>query len=62
MSDVVIPVRAEREYDVVIGRGLLAHLPRIWGYLGRNLAHPELRALARWYDTHFPLAERRRTH
>ncbi|MBK9740239.1 MAG: 3-dehydroquinate synthase [Actinobacteria bacterium] len=27
MSDVVIPVRAERAYDVVIGRGLLSHLP-----------------------------------
>ena len=26
-SDVVIPVRAERDYDVVIGRGLLGHLP-----------------------------------
>ncbi len=27
MSDVVIPVHAEHRYDVVIGRGLLAHLP-----------------------------------
>lgn len=27
MSDVIIPVSAERRYDVVIGRGLLAHLP-----------------------------------
>ena len=27
MSDVVIPVTAERHYEVVIGRGLLAHLP-----------------------------------
>ena len=27
VSDVVIPVTAERRYDVVIGRGLLAHLP-----------------------------------
>ena len=26
MSDVVLPVRAERDYDVVIGRGLLGHL------------------------------------
>ena len=28
-SDVVIPVSAERSYDVVIGRGLLGHLPRM---------------------------------
>lgn len=27
MSEVVIPVRAERAYEVVVGRGLLAHLP-----------------------------------
>ena len=27
MSDVVIEVRAERDYPVVIGRGLLGHLP-----------------------------------
>jgi 3-dehydroquinate synthase len=29
MTDVVIPVRAEREYQVVIGRGLLDHVPRM---------------------------------
>ena len=29
MSDTVIRVQAEREYDVVIGRGLLAQLPRM---------------------------------
>ena len=29
MSEVVIPVRAERDYDVVIGRGLLSHVPRM---------------------------------
>ncbi len=32
----------------------LAHLPRIWGYLERNLAHRELSALAQWYDGAFP--------
>ena len=32
----------------------LRHVPRLWGYLGRDLAHPELAALARWYDRHFP--------
>lgn len=29
MTEVVIPVRAERTYEVVIGRGLLAHVPRL---------------------------------
>jgi 3-dehydroquinate synthase len=29
MRDIVIPVQAERNYDVVIGRGLLGHLPRM---------------------------------
>ena len=32
----------------------LAHIPRIWGYLARDLAHPELTALAQWYDRAFP--------
>ncbi len=41
MSDVVIPVRAEREYDVVIGRGLLAHLPRMLAGSARvAIIHP----------------------
>lgn len=38
----------------------LAHLPRIWRYLARDLAHPELAALAAWYGEHFPEAERDR--
>lgn len=38
----------------------LAHLPRIWGYLERDLAHPELAALKVWYDRHLPPALRRR--
>ncbi len=36
----------------------LAHLPRIWRYLARDLAHPELAKLAAWYDRHFPSGER----
>lgn len=41
MSDVVIPVHAEREYDVVIGRGLLAHLPRmLMGSARVAIIHP----------------------
>ncbi len=32
----------------------LAHLPRIWGYLQRNLRHVTLAPLAAWYDKHFP--------
>lgn len=32
----------------------LAHIPRIWEYLARNLAHPALAELAAWYHSHFP--------
>ncbi len=32
----------------------LAHMPRIWGYLERNLRHPDLKELAGWYDKAFP--------
>ncbi len=28
-ADIVVPVAAEHDYDVVIGRGLLGHLPRM---------------------------------
>ena len=35
-------------------RQYLAHIPRIWGYLARDLAHPELHPLRAWYDTHLP--------
>ena len=41
-------------------RQYLAHLPRIWGYLARNLAHDELASLRAWYDHHLPAASRRR--
>ena len=34
--------------------GYLAHLPRIEGYLTRNLAHPALAGVRSWYETHLP--------
>ena len=30
----------------------LRHIPRVWGYLQRSLAHPSLAALADWYAEH----------
>jgi N-acetylmuramate 1-kinase len=32
----------------------LRHMPRIWGYLQRSLAHPSLTPLRAWYATHIP--------
>jgi N-acetylmuramate 1-kinase len=32
----------------------LRHLPRVWGYLQRSLAHPSLAPLQAWYATHVP--------
>jgi len=32
----------------------LAHLPRVWAALSRNLAHPALERLQTWFCTHFP--------
>jgi aminoglycoside/choline kinase family phosphotransferase len=32
----------------------LSYLPRVWGYLGRDLAHPALRDLKAWYDRTIP--------
>ncbi len=32
----------------------LRHMPRIWGYLQRSLAHPVLGPLRDWYDAHIP--------
>lgn len=29
-------------------------LPRMWGYLGRDLRHPALSGLKRWFDNHVP--------
>lgn len=40
-------------------RSYLAHLPRIWGYLERNLANVALAPLAAWYDRHFPVSLRK---
>jgi len=34
----------------------LRHLPRVWGYLARSLAHPALQPLRTWYDRHVPPA------
>ena len=32
----------------------LRHIPRIWGYLQRSLAHPALASLKAWYDANVP--------
>jgi tRNA threonylcarbamoyl adenosine modification protein YjeE len=32
----------------------LRHIPRVWGYLQRSLAHPGLAQLAAWYGEHIP--------
>lgn len=32
----------------------LQHIPRIWRYLERDLAHPDLGSLKAWYDCHVP--------
>ena len=32
----------------------LRHMPRIWNYLQRALAHPALAALRGWYDANLP--------
>lgn len=39
-------------------RQYLVHIPRIWGYLERDLKHPDLNALAAWYDRHLPRSRR----
>ncbi len=41
-------------------RQYLAHVPRIWGYLARDLAHPDLAPLKAWYDDNLPVAMRSR--
>lgn len=38
--------------------GYLRHIPRVSRYLERNLAHPRLSKLKRWFDTHLPAARR----
>jgi aminoglycoside/choline kinase family phosphotransferase len=32
----------------------LRHIPRLWGYLQRSLAHPALAPLKTWYDANVP--------
>jgi aminoglycoside/choline kinase family phosphotransferase len=39
-------------------RQYMAHLPRIWGYLARNLSHVSLAPLGTWYEKHFPMTVR----
>ena len=35
----------------------LRHIPRIWGYLQRSLAHPALAMLRHWYSENVPVPE-----
>ncbi|MBV8799721.1 MAG: phosphotransferase [Alphaproteobacteria bacterium] len=39
----------------------LSYLPRVWGYLERDLQHPALANLKRWYDRKIPAAARHQT-
>ncbi len=39
-------------------RRYLGYLPRVWGYLERDLAHPALAPLRTWYDEAIPRARR----
>jgi hypothetical protein len=39
-------------------RTYLRHIPRIWRYMARGLAHPDLSGLARWFDRYLPDAIR----
>lgn len=36
----------------------LAFQPRVWGYLERNLRHPALAPVARWFDANVPVSAR----
>lgn len=38
--------------------GYIPLLPRVWGHLTRNLAHPALAPVAAWFDAHIPLSAR----
>jgi len=38
--------------------GYLRHVPRLWRYLERDLAHPDLAGLKQWYDRCFPAEAR----
>lgn len=39
-------------------QGYVGMLPRVWGYLARNFAHPALGPVARWFERHVPNAAR----
>jgi aminoglycoside/choline kinase family phosphotransferase len=39
----------------------LSYLPRVWGYLERDLKHPALVPLKRWYDRNIPADARHQT-
>ena len=39
-------------------RTYLAHQPRVWGYLERNLRHPALAPVAEWFAANVPMAAR----
>lgn len=36
----------------------LSYLPRVWAYLERDLAHPALAPVARWFDANLPAEKR----
>ena len=36
----------------------LDYLPRVWGYLNKDLEHPAMRDLKSWYDARIPLSAR----
>jgi aminoglycoside/choline kinase family phosphotransferase len=36
----------------------LGYLPRVWGYLNRDLSHPDLSNLKHWYDRVIPMESR----
>ena len=35
-------------------QGYVERLPRVWGYLDRNFAHPALAPVKAWFDAHVP--------
>lgn len=39
----------------------LSYLPRVWGYVERDLQHPALTTLKRWYDRKIPAEARHQT-
>ncbi|MBC8038286.1 MAG: tRNA (adenosine(37)-N6)-threonylcarbamoyltransferase complex ATPase subunit type 1 TsaE [Rhizobiales bacterium] len=41
--------------------GYLKHIPRIEGYLERNLQHPDLRRMRHWFETQLPAVFQKRT-